>query len=189
MATSNQNAEQHAQSSRGQNARRYGKMGLFAGAILGLLSGGGFGGMLQFALVGAAGSAVGGAVAGDKLNPMMDKLFGMLPFGKKTPQTPQQQMPQADENRKVEPVEMEDPMAGKTQAQTVTAQAAYRPVSEVDATVLENARAATSASVRSAGEGMSADARAVDPARQGMEWVSPDAAGKRATHGAPARSQ
>lgn len=186
MAAPNENPAQNAQPDRGANAKRFGKFGLLAGAVIGLLSGGGFPAIMQFALLGGGASALGGAVAGDKLNPMLDKVMGMLPGRKKAPETPQVDIPQIDENRGEAVFQLIDEPA---KAKTAPEQETYRPVSAIDSTVLENARAATGASVRTAGEGMSADAKAMDPSRLPDEWVSREAAGKRATHEGPAVRQ
>lgn len=86
MATPNPQQTQHSQSA-GQNARRYGIMGLVAGALFGLFTGG-VPGMLKMALIGGGASAVGGAVIGNKINPLMDRLLDMLP-GRRAPETPQ----------------------------------------------------------------------------------------------------
>lgn len=57
-----------------QQAYRIGRMGVVAGALFGLLTGGGLMGALQMAALFGAGGAVGGAVAGDKLEPAFNKL-------------------------------------------------------------------------------------------------------------------
>lgn len=187
MATPSNNPTQENASGRGANAKRFGKFGLLIGAVVGLLSGGGVPAILQFALLGGGASALGGAVAGDKLNPLVDKVFGMLPGRKKAPEAPQVEIPQIDENRQAVFQLLDDPeQAQSQQAQPEKAAAPatgqYRPVSAIDSTVLENARAATSASVRSAGEGMDPNAQPMTNGRLPEEWVSRNAEGKRANH-------
>lgn len=70
-----------APASRGQHARRFARIGILTGAVIGL--GGGLAGVLKFAIIGAIGGAVTGMIAGDKLAPLADKISGFLPGRKK----------------------------------------------------------------------------------------------------------
>lgn len=188
MANNPANPVDEQKASRGDNAKRLGKVGLLVGAIAGLLSGGGIPAIIQFSLLAGGVSAAGGAVAGDKITPMLDKVTGFLPWNKnKAPETPKVDIPEIDENRKPVFQLVDEPEQEKAAAPEQ--QANYRPVSAIDSSVLENARAATGASVRSAGEGMAADAKAMEPGRIPDEWVSREAHGKRATHEGPAVRQ
>lgn len=81
MAKPNQQMQDNAPS-RGQNAKRFGKYGLIAGAVAGLATGGIFGIVKSALLFGGIG-LVGGAVAGNKLNPLIDKLTSFLPGRRK----------------------------------------------------------------------------------------------------------
>lgn len=61
-----------------QQAYRIGRMGVVAGALFGLLTGGGLMGALQMAAIGGVAGAAGGVVAGDKLEPVFNKLGEMF---------------------------------------------------------------------------------------------------------------
>lgn len=146
-----ENAAQNSQRGAGSNAKRYATLGLAAGAIFGLATGGGLFGMLQMAAIVGGVSAVGGAVVGNKVNPYFDKAISMVPFLKDKLQ-PQQVAP------------AQAPAPVMQQAPSVSAQVSaenMRAVSEVDAGTLEQARQATNQSMQQAREGMDAAAAEV----------------------------
>lgn len=184
MATPENEQPQENQANRGQNAKRFGKIGLLVGAVAGLLTGGGIPAVLQMALLGAGASALGGAVAGEKLNPMLDKVMGMLPGRKK----PQQEAPSGEVEELIESRPQVYKMQDAPEQAAGKKQEAYRDVGAIDSSVLENARAATGASVRNAGQGMEANTKPVEPGRLPEEWASREGY-KRPTHEGPAIRQ
>lgn len=177
MASTNVQAssEQHtAGPSRGQNAIRVAKYGLVAGAVIGLFTGGGFMGALAAGAKVAGLGAVVGLVAGNKLNPMFDKFTSLIP-GLKPKEAPAAE-------REAQQTELEAALAAAQAkshySSTDVAPKGFMPVSSVDATELENARASSSASLASAAQGM-------EESQHGLpdQWQSRDAAGKRVNHG------
>ena len=186
-------AETQQAPSRRENAVRVAKFGLLAGAVLGMFGVGGAGGGLLGALkmggMFALGSAVLGAVAGNKLNPLLDRVTSLLP-GKGG----KQQAASAAVEAPVQQKEVQAPEAGVAQSHTMEVSNPYgskvtvqthRPISELAPELLAGARANSEESLAKAGEGMSADAQAGLP----DQWQSRDAAGKRVTHGGSAALQ
>lgn len=83
-----QQPAEDANPTRGQNAKRFGKYGLILGAVLGLATGGIFGIARSALLFGGVG-LLAGATAGNKLNPLVDKLTGFIPKLREKFQSPE----------------------------------------------------------------------------------------------------
>lgn len=186
MAQNPQDTSKEA--SRGANAKRFGKFGLLAGAVLGLLQGGGIAGMVQMGVMMAGVGAVGGAAAGDKLNPLADKLMGMIP-GLKKAQGQGKAAPQAEP----EMVQTQGPVFRETSAEKGTAAPAveqenFRAVDSVDPSLLAQARQQAGNSVRTAGEDMDPSTPAMSAAGLPQEWVSRQGS-KQPTHEGPSVRQ
>lgn len=185
MAQQPQDSAQEA--SRGDNAKRYGKLGLFVGAIAGLLTGGGIMGMVQMGLLAGGAAAMGGAVAGNKLNPLLDKVMDKIPgIGRKP--APAVDTPSA---------EVEMPMVVQTRARAEApaqdvmpqvVQQNQRAVNSIDPAVLAQARQQTGSSMESAREGMDPNAAVVNASSLPSEWVGRQGV-KAPTHQGPSISQ
>lgn len=174
-----QPANTNPEPSRGENAKRFGKLGLLVGAIVGLTQGGGIMGALQMGMMGAGVAAAGGAVAGNKLNPMLDKVMGMIPGFNKGQSKEKQADSGVSQEVSFEP--QREPQRRDVNVSVSRENA--RAVDSIDPALLASARENAGESLRSAGEGM--DPKAVPvTARGAQEWVSPDAAHKRPTHDA-----
>lgn len=179
------------QASRGDNAKRYGMIGMLLGAVMGLVKGGGIAGMVQMGLLAGGAAAVGGAVAGNKLNPLTDKIMGMIPGLKGKAQSKEAPAPQMEPQleHSTGPVFRE-----VTAIQEVPTQGAaieqenFRAVESIDPAVLAGARAQAGTSMDTAREGMAADAKAMSASRLPEEWVSSRGA-KAPTHEGPAMRQ
>lgn len=194
VAPSNASSQAETQQapSRRDNAVRVAKFGLLAGAVFGLFGGGGLLGALKMGGMFALGSAALGAVAGNKINPLLDRVTSLLPgkggkekaaFAEAAAPAQQQEVkgPEtgAGDIAPTHTVEVSNPYGSKVSVQT------HRPISELAPELLAGARANSEESLAKAGEGMSADAQAGLP----DQWQSRDAAGKRVTHGGSAALQ
>lgn len=185
MAQEQQNQANEA--SRGDNAKRYGKIGLLIGAVAGLLTGGGLAGMVQMGLLAAGAGAVGGAATGNKINPIADKVLGMIPGFKKSPK---QQAPAAEpelERSAAGPVFREVQPEQAVAAAPAVAQENFRAVGSIDPSVLASARQNTGTSLEAASKGMDPNAAAVSVGGAQQEWVSRQGA-KPPTHQGSAMS-
>jgi hypothetical protein len=159
----NQNP-QDSERSRGDNAKRFGKIGLLVGAVLGLAQGGGVIGLLQMGLLVGGVAAAGGAIAGNKLNPMFDKVMGMVPFFNKGQQKAQQQGNSPEVQVAQAPAQPQQqaaqaPMQAQAQHAPAVSPEDVRALDSIDPALLAGAREQTGQSMRSAGEGMEAGAR------------------------------
>lgn len=174
------------EASRGDNAKRYGKIGLLIGAVAGLLTGGGIMGMVQMGLLAGGASALGGAVAGNKLNPMVDKLMEKIPgIGRKSRNS------EAD----VTAPEVDMPMVVQTRSQQQEAevmpqvvQQNQRAVDAIDPAILAQARTETGSSMDAARQGMDPNAAAMSANSLPSEWVGRQGV-KAPTHQGPSISQ
>jgi hypothetical protein len=156
-------------------------MGLLAGAVLGLAQGGGFAGMLQMGILAGGALAVSGVVAGSVLNPLADRIAGMLPgFGKKQSMDAAAQAPslqQVAQTHDFSPPAME-PLPQQTQE---TGQSPSG-LSHVAPEVLAATRAEANSSMAAARTGMNPYEKPVSATHLPDEWVSRHAAGKQPTH-------
>lgn len=162
MTTSETQPQQDGKASKTQNARRYGMLGLLAGAVLGLTSGGGIFAVFKMAMVVCGASALGGMVVGNKLNPLVNKFMDKLP-GRKKQENGQGNAPQQAQGhapvvqQQMEPTQQQ----GAVAAPPLVPQ---RSLMELGEEALNGIRTDTRATTEKAHKGMDPEAPPLTPA-------------------------
>lgn len=155
--------------SRKHNALRVGRFGVIVGALVGLLTGHSFGAAVIFGGVGA----LGGAVAGNTLVPIIDRITGIFHRGRHKKHA-------AENGVESSPLIQ--------QAQAVAPEVTVSPVGALGP---EQQRAAVLSASAAASANVEGDRMALDgdvPPNSEL-WVSKDAAGKRPNAEGPATRQ
>ncbi|MGB1540464.1 MAG: hypothetical protein ACPG80_05840, partial [Rickettsiales bacterium] len=152
---SNKQPPLNTQQQRVADASRVAKFGMLLGLVAGMFTGGGLIGAVKMAGVFAAAGGVLGAVAGEKINPVLDKISGVVRRRKQPEAVAEEQV---EENARGRGQECQREASLE---ETIVSPATCSPVSAVDAAMLEQAANATRGSVDKAWEGASKEDRQV----------------------------
>lgn len=159
MASSEKPSTESNQPSRRDNAVRIAKYGALAGLVMGFFGGGGLVGAVKLAMVYGGAGALGGAVAGDKLNPVFDKIAGLFGRGKKEGNCGQK--PEGEEAACGPSRSVAATVAPSLAEETFVGTPTYNPVKSVSG--LDEVRSAATKAIDDAGQGMDPNTPAAMP--------------------------